>query len=260
MPGPIQVRGDTVGLGCERETSCATFRSSWPPCSRRGRGPRGRIEVGPAGRRQGEQTTHIGGRHRPSSRAAGCGQRNPALVEALTGRFDDHHAELARLLLDQIDTLTGQSRIRPEGDRHEAECPGHRSTSSPVPRYLNEAHRPGFKFAWRSATFLGGTITGRGPFFGHPCPCRANHPVRDAVAHPVVQTIPSTPRRHPGTAHALDHGETICPAPTTPPCLRSRPTVPTPTRWSSSTGCSAFEKAWPPPGTSRPTPRTAASS
>jgi transposase len=28
------------------------------------------------------------------------------LVRALTGRFDDHHAELARLLLDQIDALT----------------------------------------------------------------------------------------------------------------------------------------------------------
>ena len=31
-----------------------------------------------------------------------------ALIEALTGRFDDHHAELARMLLDQIDTLTAQ--------------------------------------------------------------------------------------------------------------------------------------------------------
>jgi transposase len=31
-----------------------------------------------------------------------------ALVEALTGRFDDHHAELARMLLDQIDALTTQ--------------------------------------------------------------------------------------------------------------------------------------------------------
>lgn len=29
-----------------------------------------------------------------------------ALVEALTGRFDDHHAELAQLLLDQIDGLS----------------------------------------------------------------------------------------------------------------------------------------------------------
>jgi len=34
--------------------------------------------------------------------------KHTALVEALTGRFDDHHAELARMLLDQIDSLTGQ--------------------------------------------------------------------------------------------------------------------------------------------------------
>jgi transposase len=30
------------------------------------------------------------------------------LVEALTGQFDEHHAELARMLLDQIDALTAQ--------------------------------------------------------------------------------------------------------------------------------------------------------
>jgi transposase len=30
------------------------------------------------------------------------------LTEALTGRFEDHHGELARILLDQIDTLTAQ--------------------------------------------------------------------------------------------------------------------------------------------------------
>ncbi|WP_435193138.1 IS110 family transposase, partial [Nonomuraea sp. bgisy094] len=34
--------------------------------------------------------------------------KHALLVEALTGRFDEHHAELARLLLDQIDALTGQ--------------------------------------------------------------------------------------------------------------------------------------------------------
>ena len=34
--------------------------------------------------------------------------KHAALVEALTGRFDEHHGELARMLLDQIDTLTGQ--------------------------------------------------------------------------------------------------------------------------------------------------------
>jgi transposase len=34
--------------------------------------------------------------------------KRPALIEALTGRFDDHHAELARMLLDQIDSLSVQ--------------------------------------------------------------------------------------------------------------------------------------------------------
>jgi transposase len=54
-----------------------------------------------------------------------AGQRNPraladlaigrmrpkraALAEALDGRFEDHHGELARILLDQIDALTGQT-------------------------------------------------------------------------------------------------------------------------------------------------------
>jgi transposase len=34
--------------------------------------------------------------------------KHAALVEALTGRFDDHHAKLARLLLDQIDALSAK--------------------------------------------------------------------------------------------------------------------------------------------------------
>jgi transposase len=34
--------------------------------------------------------------------------KHAALIEALTGKFDDHHAELARMLLDQIDALTAQ--------------------------------------------------------------------------------------------------------------------------------------------------------
>ena len=34
--------------------------------------------------------------------------KHAALVEALTGRFDDHHGELARTLLDQYDALTVQ--------------------------------------------------------------------------------------------------------------------------------------------------------
>jgi transposase len=34
--------------------------------------------------------------------------KRAALVQALTGRFDDHHAELARMLLDHYDALTAQ--------------------------------------------------------------------------------------------------------------------------------------------------------
>jgi transposase len=34
--------------------------------------------------------------------------KKPALVQALTGRFDDHHAELARMLLDHVDALSDQ--------------------------------------------------------------------------------------------------------------------------------------------------------
>ena len=34
--------------------------------------------------------------------------KHAALVQALTGRFDAHHAELARMLLDQYDALTAQ--------------------------------------------------------------------------------------------------------------------------------------------------------
>jgi transposase len=34
--------------------------------------------------------------------------KRAALIEALTGRFDDHHGEIARMLLNQIDTLSAQ--------------------------------------------------------------------------------------------------------------------------------------------------------
>lgn len=35
-------------------------------------------------------------------------KKHDPLVEALTGRFDDHHAELARVLLDQVDSLNAK--------------------------------------------------------------------------------------------------------------------------------------------------------
>src|SRR6266545_2298893 len=76
-----------------------------------------------------DQAFHGGDRHlrglRPGHAGALiAGERNPrtlaelargrlrvkhaALVEALTGQFSDHHAWLARMLLDQIDGLSGQ--------------------------------------------------------------------------------------------------------------------------------------------------------
>ena len=45
-----------------------------------------------------------------------CGRmkaRHAELIEALTGKFDDHHAELTRMLLDQIDALSAQIGKRP---------------------------------------------------------------------------------------------------------------------------------------------------
>jgi transposase len=54
----------------------------------------------------------IAGERNPKVLAAMADTRVKAsradLTEALTGRFEDHHGELARILLDQIDTLTAQ--------------------------------------------------------------------------------------------------------------------------------------------------------
>jgi transposase len=54
----------------------------------------------------------IAGERNPKALAALADTRVKAsradLTEALTGRFEDHHGELARILLDQIDTLTAQ--------------------------------------------------------------------------------------------------------------------------------------------------------
>jgi transposase len=54
----------------------------------------------------------IAGRHDPQELAGLARGRlrgkHAALVQALTGRFDEHHGELARILLDQIDRLDTQ--------------------------------------------------------------------------------------------------------------------------------------------------------
>jgi len=51
--------------------------------------------------------------------------KRPALVEALTGRFDDHHAFLARMLLDEIATLTVKiDQLTTRADQLIAKLPG----------------------------------------------------------------------------------------------------------------------------------------
>jgi transposase len=85
--------------------------------------------------------------------------KHAALVEALTGRFDDHHGELARMLLDQIDALTRQidtlttrieqhiaaipaaaAQVRTEGSDNDGDQPptGH---GHPSPAALSVAER-----------------------------------------------------------------------------------------------------------------------
>jgi transposase len=52
----------------------------------------------------GERDPHV-----PAELAKGrTRSKRPALIAALDGRFDDHHTELAQMILDQIDVLTRQ--------------------------------------------------------------------------------------------------------------------------------------------------------
>jgi transposase len=58
--------------------------------------------------------------------------KNAALVQALNGRFDDHHAALARILLDQIDALTAQiTHLTALIEQHLAATPEAGSGSGP---------------------------------------------------------------------------------------------------------------------------------
>jgi transposase len=75
--------------------------------------------------------------------------KNTALIEALTGRFDEHHAELADILLDQIDSLTAQiERLDSRAEQLIADMPAAQAppiTVSPAgeapPVYLDAVDR-----------------------------------------------------------------------------------------------------------------------
>jgi hypothetical protein len=61
------------------------------------------------------------------------GIKRSALINALDGRFHDHHGELARMLLDQIDTLTAQiATLTSRIERLLAAMPDKRSRGDPT--------------------------------------------------------------------------------------------------------------------------------
>lgn len=110
----------------------------------------------------------------------------PALVEALTGRFDDHHGELARILLDQVDALGRQvdqltTRIEELiGELPEAGAP--------------ETRTPG----GTGATVVVDPVTGQ-----------VLTPEGDQVADPATAPVPGRPDEHPGDRRTLSAVERI---------------------------------------------------
>ena len=76
-----------------------------------------RHAVGPGHDRGADRRANATRRCWPSWPAAGCRPNTPPWSRRSTGQFDDHHAELARILLDQIDALTAADRQAHRPDR-----------------------------------------------------------------------------------------------------------------------------------------------
>ena len=107
-------------------------------------------------------------------------KKTAALKEALTGRFDAHHAELARMLLDEIDALSEKiERLTCRVEELVAEDP--RSSGTPRPRDRGD----------RVAGPSGPRASGRGP--RHRASCRAGHRRRDRARHGALPE-PGSPR------------------------------------------------------------------
>ena len=64
--------------------------------------------------------------------------KRSALIKALDGRFDDHHAELARMLLAQIDTLSRKSAPSPPAS---TTCWTRAASSSPAATHARSGRR-----------------------------------------------------------------------------------------------------------------------
>jgi transposase len=69
--------------------------------------------------------------------------KRPALLEALNGRFDDHHADLARLLLDQIDACSEKvDRLSVRIEQLVAELPEPSPPDGRAPRLVPDSDVP----------------------------------------------------------------------------------------------------------------------
>jgi transposase len=98
------------------------------------------------------------------------------LIEALTGRFDEHHGELARMLLDQIDSLSAQiERLTTHIEQLLDEMPEAQAPTQARPMVAHPAraliHPPGYppRSAWT-----------RSPVSDR-CPPRSSSPKSDST-------------------------------------------------------------------------------
>ena len=129
-----------------------------------------------------------------------AGQRNPKvlagmargrmrlkhadLVEALTGQFDDHHAELARMLLDQIDALTAQiDTLTDRIDTVLADVPVSPPPDGPEPD--PDDHQPGRRNRVEQAPQVRGNGSGTAP-----APGAAPRPVTALSLVDILDEIP----------------------------------------------------------------------
>jgi transposase len=177
--------------------------------------------------------------------------KRPALVEALTGRFDEHHAELARMLLDQIDSLSAQIeqltlRLRPHLLTPPSTVAGRRPIPIPHPRGPSRpaASHPASSPIQRVG-FPPGNASMRSPVLGS-WPRRSSSPKSGwicAGSRPRTTWFPG-----PNSARA--------PSSPVPNSVAARPARATPT----SRACSARPPLRPPRPTPSSVPATGASS
>ena len=157
--------------------------------------------------------------------------KNPALIQALTGRFDEHHAELADILLSQIDSLTAQIEwLDTRAEQIIADIPA--AQAPPTPAATTTSDRP--PPAYLAAIERLDEITGIG-----------RH-----GAQTIIAEVGLSMEVFPTSAH-------LCPGPKSHPAQSSPEPRPVPARPARATPTSKASSARPPPQPDAPTPSSA---